>query len=254
MTDDYDPRARRLNSDIQELIEVVDEHWREVVAETDYLERKGKLRFLRQVIDKIIEQPEWLEPDLREGAVEGVDCWFEADEFADAPAPVFLDEKPFDRPGPASGLCFFYADTGKASPLYEGEPVDSLIGPLVHHGPFIYTLEKHYATAVETAMHVMSGNLWRRLLPEGEHEGGASISASRGDRRAQPRTPTKPADPGGERHFLLCDPRGLGGGKQVLRIAIFADADAAVAAAESLSERLRIRFLVARERRKWCNR
>ena len=231
MTSDYDPRARRLNPEIQELVDILNEHWSAIVAETDYLERKGKLRFIRQVIDQIIEQPEWLEPDLQDGAVEAVGCWFDPDEFAGEAAPLFLDEKPFDTPGPSSSLCFFYADTGMASPLYEGEPVDPFLGPLRNHGPYVYTLEKTFVTAVETAAHVISGNLWRHVLPEAD-----SAAAT------------------GERWVLLCDPRGLGGGKQVLRVAAFDDPGLATEIAESLSEQLQIRFLVALERRRWCTR
>jgi hypothetical protein len=231
MSDEYDPRARRLNTGIQELVDILDEHWRALLAETDYLERKGKLRVVRGIIDQIIDQPEWLEPDLRNGAVDEVSCWFGPQEFAGEPAPVFLDERPFDNPGPSSGLCFFYTDTGKASPLYEGEPMDPFIGPLRNHGPYVYTLEKHYATEVETVARVMSGNLWRQLLPGGETAFGA---------------------PDTESFFLICDPRGLGGGEQALHFATFDDAERAVDVVESLSERIGVRLLVARVRRRWC--
>jgi hypothetical protein len=82
-----------------------------MLSSEDHLERKGRLRMVRQFIDQILEQPEWLEADLQPGTVDDAACWLAPEQFADEPAaPVFLDRKPFDVPGPSSGLHFLYED------------------------------------------------------------------------------------------------------------------------------------------------
>jgi len=232
MDADYDPRARRLNPLIDELVATLDESWQSILSSSDYLQRKGRLRTLRQIIDQIIEEPEWLEADLQEGAASERDCWFLPEEFDGEPAPVFSDERPFDRPGAGAGSCFLYADTGKLSHLYEGEPIDPLVGPLRHHGPWIYTLEKHLATQPETVNRAIHANLWEQLVPADDGR----------------------ADQQGARALILCDPRGIGGGDRTLCVARYADIGRAVTVAQDLAEELGIRFVVARERRKWCTR
>lgn len=231
MTSAYDPRARRRNPLIDELVATLDEYWDQVTTAADYLERKGRLRAVRGVIDEILAQPEWLEADLQEGAAKAVDCWFLPEEFAGEPGPVFLDRGPFDDPGESGGLCFLYADTGKLSLLYEGEPIDPFIGPLRSHGPYVYTLEKLYATACETVNRVISAHLWEHLVPA--DGGGAGARAD---------------------VWVLCDPRGIAGGAQSVCVACCGTRERAVEIAELLSRTIDIRFVVARERRRWCTR
>lgn len=232
MDADYDPRARRLNPLIDELVETLDEYWGSVTSAEDYLERKGRLRAVRNIIDQILDEPEWLEADLQSGAAQAEECWFTPEQFADEPAPHFSDEKPFDRAGPAHGVCFLYTDTGKLSHLYEGEPVDPYLGPLRNYGPYIYTLEKHFATSAETTNRVINAYLFEQLVPPG-------------DRRSAEQE---------ARWFVLCDPRGIAGGERSVHVASYADPARAVEVAELLSAQLAVRFVVARERRRWCTR
>ncbi len=234
MNESYNPRQRRLNPRIREHVEILDEHWSRLISESDHLRRKGKLRIVRQTIDQLIEEPEWLEADLQEGPVNELRCRFGPDEFNGSPVPHFLGEDPFDAAGREEGRYFFYTATGWFSPLYDGEPIDPYyVGPLHCHGPWVYTLEKRYVTASETSMHVISDNVWRHLLGE-PHDA--------------------PRDEAPERYLLLCDPRGVGGGVQALEIATFADPSEAVAIADRLAHQLDVRFLVALERMKHCTR
>lgn len=227
---DYDPRARRLNPAIAELIDAVDEHWDFMLSAEDHLERQGRLRMVRRVIDQILEQPEWLEADLQPGTVDDAACWLTPEQFAEEPAaPVFLDERPFDTPGTSSGRHFLYAEVGRASFLYEGEPINPWIGPMKHCGNWLHTLESHWVTAIETVNHAISDNLWKQLTPADD---GWS-------------------DQEGARYFILCDPRGIIGGDNADRIASYADAGRAVEVAESLSGQVGIRLAVARERRRY---
>lgn len=232
MTDEYDPRARRLNPLIDELVGTLDEYWQFLLASADYLERKGRLRMVRQVIDQILAEPEWLEADLQDGAVDASQCWFPPADFAGQPAPLFLDETPFDTPGHSEGRHFFYTDTGRMSFLYEGEPVEPRFEPVASNGTWLHTLEKHFTTGVETASHAISINLWKQLTPPDDGWGEQE----------------------GSRYFLICDPAGIVGGKHAEHVASYADAARAVEVAEELSRRVGIRFVVARERMRWSTR
>lgn len=66
----YDPRARRSNPHIAEYIGALDEHWTSLLGIDDYLGRKGRLRSIRAIIDRILAEPEWLEADLQPGTVD----------------------------------------------------------------------------------------------------------------------------------------------------------------------------------------
>jgi len=232
VTEEYDPRARRLNPLIDELVTTLDEYWQFLLSTEDYLERKGRLRMVRQIIDQILAEPEWLDADLQDGAIDPTPCFFPPAEFADQPAPLFLDETPFDTPGYEQGRMFFYTDTGRMSFLYEGEPVVPRFDPVMRHGIWLHTLEKHYATAVETVNHAININLWKQLTPA--HDGWSEEDAPR--------------------HFVICDPAGVVGGNHAQHVASYRDAARAVEVAEMLSSRVGIRFLVARERLKWSAR
>jgi len=228
----YDPRARRLNPQIDEFVGILNDHWDSLLSETDYLERKGRLRVIRQIIDQIIEQPEWLEADLQAGAARDVDCWLGAGEVE----PVAcLDQRPFDLPAGGAGHHFFHTSAGRVSALFQGPPVDpGTIPGLQFMGVYIYCLEPCHLVAVETRNRVICDNLWHQLLPDYFQQ--------------------IPPFRDGPRYFVLCDPRGVGGGGQALRVAVLTDENEAIELAESLAASLQIRFLVAREHYRFCTR
>lgn len=186
---------------------------------------------MRAQLDFLIEQPE-LVTDVEAGAVPDDRCWLRPEEFDGDPPPPFLPECPFDRAGRTQGQHFFHADTGRLSPLYTGPALDPA-RPLLSHGPFVHSLEKRYATATETSRH-----LWRE---------GVFEPCLTGD------PPPAPA-PEGERHLVLCDPRGWKG-EWCARVAVASgDLERAIAAADRLSRMLDIRFVVATVRMSYCTR
>jgi hypothetical protein len=228
----YDPRERRLNPQIEEFVGILNDHWDSLLSEKDYLDRKSRLRIIRQIIDQIIDQPEWLEADLQTGAASRVNCWIDPEVLA----PVeCLNERPFDRPDASSGRHFFYSDGGLVSSLFVGQSIHPQEVPgLLSLGAYVYCLEQRHLTLGETGMRVISENLWRQMFPDYYQQ-----------------TPGRTA---AQRFFLLCDPRGVGGGERVLRIAVLDDEAKCIELAEELAESLQIRFLVARENHRYCTR
>ncbi len=234
MRQKYDPRNPKPNPEIAELLRTIDKNWNETKTEKEFTARRGRVRVLIALLEMLDEEPEYLPADIEPAAVQAEMCWFPPQAFSDG-APRFLDERPFDIPGTDRNRFFFYTSNGMLSWLYPGPGLDPYyVGdPVCTHGPWVYTLEKRYASPAETTMHFSSLDAVTR-----------ATSPSAPDQR-----PTE-----GIRYFLLGDPSGFAGGHSAPLIDVFLDLEAAMAKADKLSRALDIRFLVAAVHYSFCTR
>lgn len=139
-------------------------------------------------------------------------------------------ESPFQKPGSSQNLFFFYS-SGHISNLYSDAAIDPYIIPLMHrHGPFIYSLEKRFASTAATTHHFEAPERLQKFI---------SPSLKRPNSQHQ--------------FWLLADPLGVsGGGAPVVKT--YATLKGAVKASERYGKELEIRFLVAEKKLEFLNR
>jgi len=218
----YDPRKPRRNPEIGELLRQVKRLHRQLQAETDHAARKGIARMLVEVLEMLAAEPEFL-TDLRSGAQGDAGAFFFRDSYTVDPSPL-SDQSPFADT--KTGQCFIYA-AGKVSPLFDIKDLPHFQDAYtpVRAVYWVWILEKVYATANETTMHVADESVFK--------------NASGGKEQSFP--------PNGPTWLVLADPRGFRNGKCVELVAHYRREAAARKRADKLAAELNIRFVVARE-------
>jgi len=221
----YDPLKPRLNSEIEDILWLIKMNCDELIEEKDFLIRKGQANILIAHLEELIEQPEFF-MDVEEGLIEDSRYWMKEDNFTDN-IPSFLKEKPFDFAETTENLFFFYSNN-KLSYLYQNLPFDPYNCPCLDYGYIVYTLEKLYSTSQETKVHLNDNEVVTRCLEE--------IKAN------YPQTYQNTDN----RYFILTDPFGVRYGLS-LTVTTTNNLEEAKFIADSLTEYLPIRFLVAKQ-------
>jgi len=228
MTPNYDPRRPKTNPELKQLLRLIDRQHKDLKSAGTHRARRGHAAVLRATLEMFLDEPEFLQ-DLRDGpAAAAPRALLDPASF---PEEVpFLSETPFETGGEAANRFFFYTSSGAFSPLFEGPALDPYYMPPLHrHGPYVYTLEKRYASAKATACRLSGEDALRRAAPRRKP----------GSRRDKP-------------IFVLCDPAGLEPGASAALTAIYANAAKARDLADRLAAELNIRFITAAVRFAFC--
>ncbi len=230
MSPGYDPSKPRKNPELKAILRAIERGHDALKAAATHAQKRGEAMVLQGCLEAFLDEPEFL-LDLRDGALAPREqTRLDPSAFPAGAAP-FLEEGAFDQAGAAEGVFFFYTSGGAISPLYSGSALDpyDVGGPLYTCGPFVYALEKRYASAKPTIRHVSSEWVFRKLV-----------------RQSKP--PIAKSAP----HFVIADPAGLG--TSACLVKAFRDLRRAKASADRLGERLDIRFAVATVRFSLCTR
>ena len=213
----YDPRAPRLNPEIEVFRRVFTNRLREFKMSESYTEMVGNAVITRAVIEQFLEEPEFIYDIAEIPPEKKRELLFPED----GDAGVGLED-PFAEPGYSEGRFFYYNYSSRITPLFRKEQA-SLYDPWKLSVYWVRVLEKRYASSAETRMRFTSEEALRRCIPRPRPL----------DRR--------------ERgvYLLMCDPLGYYDGKSAKIAAEYVSLSRAVKAADRLSEWLDIRFLVA---------
>lgn len=218
-----DPRKPRPNPEIPEILRAIKSTHADLQKAKTYKQRKGYARILRAHLQMFDEEPESI-TDLQEGVAE-ITHWLAPENM---PEVSFLEQGPFDEGGPSSGVYFFLTSQGLISHLHSGPPVDPYkVQECWRHGPFVHSVEKVFCSEKPTTHHFPDQTVLQRYT-----------GAKRGEKKP---------------YLLLSDPRGSGDGRAVL-IRSYATESSACRAAERLSGKFDIRFLVGKNAITFLNR
>lgn len=221
----YDPLKPRLNTEIENILWLIKKNCDELIEEKNFFVRQGQANILIAHLEELIEQPEFF-LDVEEGLIEDSRHWMEENSFTDN-FSSFLREKPFDFAETTENLFFFYSNN-KLSFLHPNFPFAPDNFPCLDYGLIVYTLEKLYSTSQETKVHINNNEVITRCLQE-----------------IQSCYPQKYQETE-NRYFILTDPLGVRYGLS-LTATTTANLEEAVFIADSLTEYLPIRFLVAKQ-------
>ncbi|MBU2551148.1 MAG: hypothetical protein KKB20_22240 [Proteobacteria bacterium] len=213
----YDPRALRRNPEFNEILRVMRRTWSDLRAAKSYNEIRGHAAVLQAHIETLLDEPEHV-CDLASGpaTLRPMNLPEAGDQ-----GPRYLDEGPFDQPGPDRGRFFYYTYNGEVTKLFK-EPGDGYY-PMRLSGYWVWMLEKRYAGRLETRNHLASDSAFERI---------------------RPRIKTPPPEAKGQ-WVILMDPRGIYDGRAARRAGLTTDYRRAVRTADRLTEWLEIRFVVA---------
>ncbi|WP_330203711.1 hypothetical protein [Cyanobacterium sp. Dongsha4] len=221
----YDPLQPRLNPEIEEILWLIKKNCDELIEEKNFLSRRGQARILIAHLEELVEQPEYF-IDVEEGLIDDSRYWMKEGNFTDN-SPLFLKEKPFDFAETTENLYFFYSNN-KFSLLYKNSPFDPYYCPCLDYGFIVYTLEKLYTTQQETQVHINDNEVITNCLEE--------IKSNYSQQYLQT----------DNRYFILIDPLGVNYGLS-LTVTTTNNYEEAIFIANSLTDYLPIRFLVAKQ-------
>ncbi len=222
----YDPRSPRPNPELRDILRAFDKNYREFMVARSHNQRRGYIAVMKALLDQYLDEPEVL-TDLLAGRAE-------VEKARLTPEQLRWDRElgpvdPFAEAELGEQRYFFYTSGGRYSNLY-GEPAQDpyYVPGLWNHGPFVYTLEKLYASQQETTHRVAGEEVYQRL-----------VKRSQG--------PDRP-------FWVLADPAGIEGGYRVMLVNAYKSESPARKMVDHLSAKLEIRMLMARVVASHCTR
>lgn len=218
MTCSYDPKEPRRNPEFWEIWRVIQHKCKEMKDARTFAEIRGHCMVLQVHINDLLEEPEFVR-DLVEGPVPGAFTFLAPG--GDQPEGQNL-ENPFDQPGPAAGMYFYYTYSGQITGLFTGG--ENVYDPFSLSVYWVIRFEKVYAAAEETRFHIPSEAAFNKI-----HQG-----------RPRPRR-----DAIGQ-YAIFMDPKGIYDGGAARIVGIYKNRKRAISRVDQLSRKYGIRYMAAR--------